>query len=123
MNIEEFRKYCLSLPGATEKMPWSDPRYASLIVFSVGEKWFGLVDIDAFDYCNLKCDPEKSDELRARYDGIMPGWHMNKRHWISVYFHSDVPERLIKQLVSESYHTVFSSLSKKEQQRILAEES
>lgn len=123
MNIEEFREYCLSLPGATEKMPWSDKRYASLLVFSVGEKWFGLVDIDAFDYCNLKCKPERSDDLRAIYNGITQGWHMNKRHWISVYFHSDVPESLIKQLVKESYQAVLSSLSKKEQHRILEEES
>ncbi len=113
MNIEEFRNYCLSFAGAGEKMPWVEPAYASLLVFMVGDKWFGLVDVDEFDFCNLKCDPARSLELQARYEGITLGWHMNKKYWISVYFNKDVPDSLIKELVKDSYGIVFSKLPKK----------
>jgi len=119
MNIEEFRDYCLSLKGTTEKMPWNKKEYSSLLVFSVGDKWYGLVDIDKFEYCNLKCDPEKSLELQARYEGITPGWHMNKKYWISVYFHEDVPDSLIKELVALAHDIVLNSLPKRVRQQIL----
>lgn len=113
MNIEEFREYCLSKPGARDKMPWAEREYSSLMIFEVGEKWFGLVDIDSFEFCNLKCDPEKSLDLQSRYRGVKPGWHMNKKHWISVYFHSDVPDSVIRELVDHSYELVFSKLPRK----------
>ena len=121
MNVEEFRNYVLSLKGTTEKMPWTEPEYSSLLVFEVGDKWFGFVDIDKFEFCNLKCDPERSIELQEKYEGIKPGWHMNKKYWISVYFHSDVPDSLIKELVVASHDIVFNKLPKKVQVEISAE--
>lgn len=75
MNIEDFREYCLSLPGAEEKMPFTRMESArSILVFSVAGKWFCFVDIDAFDFCNLKCDPTEAGELEGEYDGIRPGY-------------------------------------------------
>jgi len=119
MNVEEFRSYCLSLKGTTEKMPWTEPKYAGTLVFEVGGKWFGFVDIDTFEFCNLKCDPEMSQALQTRYEGITPGWHMNKKHWISVYFHKDVPDSLIKKLVTSAHDIVLKKLPKKLQADIL----
>jgi len=113
MNVEEFRDYCLSLKGTTEKMPWRDPEYSSVLVFEVGGKWFGFVDIDRFEFCNLKCDPDISLELQARYEGVTPGWHMNKKHWISVRFGRDVPDAVIKELVAAAHDLVFAKLPKK----------
>lgn len=120
MNIEDFRNLCLSLKGTTEKMPWKEPEYSGIIVFSVGGKWFGFVDMDKFEFCNLKCLPELSLELQGRYNGIAPGWHMNKKHWISVYFNSDVPDSKIKELVIAAHDLVFRSLPKKVQSEINA---
>lgn len=114
MNIEDFREYCLSLPGTEEKMPFTRMASASsILIFSVAGKWFCFVDIDAFEFCNLKCDPTESGELAGEYDGIRPGYHMNKRHWISVFFNSDVPDAKIKELVRKSYELIVASLPKR----------
>ncbi len=94
-------------------MPWSEPEYAGVVVLSVGGKWFGFVDVDRFEFCDLKCDPELSLELQEKYNGVTPGWHMNKKHWISAYFNSDVPDSVIKRLVEAAHDTVLGSLPKK----------
>lgn len=112
MHIEEFRSYCLSLEGAEEKMPFA--RAASeydrnMLVFHVHGKWFCFVNIDAFDFCTMKCAPERIFELQARYDGIQPGYHMNKRHWISIRFDRDVPDELIRQLVKDAHSLTMAS--------------
>lgn len=123
MNIEDFRKYCLSFCGVHEKMPFDKATSEydrNLLVFCVADKWFCFVNIDVFDFCNLKCRPEQTEELRDKYEGIRPGYHMNKRHWISVYFDSDVPDETIKELVKQSYDIVVASLSKKEKEALQA---
>lgn len=86
-------------------MPWIEPEYSGILVFEVGDKWFGFVDIDKFEFCNLKCDPEKSVELQARYEGITSGWHRNKKYWIPVYFNSDVSDCADKR-VSSFFSTI-----------------
>lgn len=123
MNIEEFRDYCLSFKGAEEKMPFRKATSAydrPLLVFQVCGKWFCFVNVDVFDFCDIKCDPEQIIGLEERYDGIRPGYHMNKRHWISVYFNRDVPDSLIRELVRQSYGLVVSSLTKKQQKELLS---
>lgn len=115
MNIEDFRNYCLSLPGVTESMPWAADKNEynrGLLCFSVADKWFCFVHIEEFEFCNLKCPPEKAEELRSRYDGVRAGWHMNKKHWNSVLFDSDVPDGEIFGMVRLSYDTVVAGLPK-----------
>lgn len=107
-NIEDFRNFCLTFKGVTEKFPFDE----TTLVFYVMNKMFCLVDIDAFDYCNLKCDPEEALELRAEYEGVNPGYHMNKNHWNSVYFNSDIPEGKLRELVTKSYELVVKGLRK-----------
>lgn len=121
MDIEEFRNYCLSFPGAEEKMPFD--KAASdydrrLLVFSVRGKWFCFVNIDEFDFCNLKCDPELAGGLVERYEGVTPGYHMNKRHWISVWFGKDVPDSRIRELVHASYNSVVATLPRKDRESL-----
>ena len=121
MNIEEFREYCLSLNGVYEKMPFTnvpDKYSRDVLCFYVGSKWFCFVNIEVFDFCCIKCDPNESGELQARYSGITPGWHMNKKHWISVYFNQDVPDKEIKELVKKSYDIIVKSLTKKEREAL-----
>jgi predicted DNA-binding protein (MmcQ/YjbR family) len=121
MDIETFRKYCLSLDGAMEKLPFekANSQYdKDLLVFYVADKWFCFVNIDKFDFCDLKCDPEESKELQDKYQGIKPGYHMNKKHWISVSFNSDVPDSLVQELVQKSYKLVVKNLPLKVQQSL-----
>lgn len=118
MDIEIFRKYCLSFDGAKEKLPFekATSQYdKELLVFYVADKWFCFVNIDKFDFCDLKCDPEESKYLQEKYQGIKPGYHMNKKHWISVSFNSDVPDSLVKELVGKSYELVIKNLPLKVQ--------
>lgn len=115
MNIEDFRTYCLSFKGVRDKMPFDKATSEydrNLLVFYVADKWFCFVNVDVFDFCNIKCPSQQIEELQDRYEGIKPGYHMNKKHWISVYFEMDVPEKTIKELVKHSYDMVAASLSK-----------
>ena len=121
MNISEFRAFCLSLPGVTETMPFTkiaDVRSRETICLCVGGKWFCFFNPLTMDFCCLKCDPAKAPELPMQYEGITPGWHMNKKHWISVYFHSDVPDDVFRSILREGYEIFLSSLPKKTQAAI-----
>ena len=91
-------------------------------MFSVATKWFCVIHVDEFDFCLLKCPPEQAEELRERYEGVRPGWHMNKRHWNSVYFNSDVSDKEIFDLVRLAYETTLSKLPKKLRESIAAGE-
>ena len=109
MNIEEFREYCLSFKGVHEKMPFPnvpDKYSRDILCFYAADKWFCFVHIREFDFCCLKCDPDEAIDLRDRYEGIEPGYHMNKRHWINVRFDRDVPDSEIRRLVRRSYELV-----------------
>lgn len=123
MNIEDFRTYCLSFEGAQDKMPFEKATSEydrNLLVFYVADKWFCFVNIDVFDFCNIKCASEQIMDLQDSYEGIKPGYHMNKKHWISVYFDKDVPDQTIKELVKQSYDLVVASLSKREKEALLS---
>lgn len=123
MNIEDFRNYCLSFKGVYDRMPFEKATSEydrNLLVFYVAEKWFCFVNIDVFDFCNIKCESGQIEILQDRYEGIKPGYHMNKKHWISVYFDRDVPDKMIGELVKRSYELVVDSLSEKEKGALTA---
>lgn len=83
------------------------------LVFKVMGKMFALTDITEFSSINLKSDPDKAVELRERYEAIIPGYHMNKKHWNTVLLDGSLPERLILSLVDDSYDLVVAGLTKK----------
>ena len=109
MNIEEYRDYCVAKKGVTEAFPFDE----TTLVFKVMGKMFALTGVDSFEYINLKCDPENAVELREQYNGVKPGYHMSKKHWNSVYLNSDVSDRMIYDLIDDSYQLVAKSLTKK----------
>jgi predicted DNA-binding protein (MmcQ/YjbR family) len=109
MNAEFFREYCLNKRGVTEGFPFD----SKTLVYKVGDKMFALTDVDEFISINLKCEPAMSVDLRERYEGVRPGWHMNKKHWNTVAVNSDVPITLLQELIDHSYHLVFDSLPKR----------
>ncbi len=110
MNIEDFRSYCLGLKGVEETLPFGP----DTLVFKVMGKMFALTGLDDDDFrVNLKCDPEWAIELRARYPDIIPGWHMNKKHWNTVYFERGmIDDGLLVELIDHSYALVAASLKK-----------
>ncbi len=114
MDLEECRNYCLSLKHTEEKLPFDE----TTLVFTVKGKMFCLTDIRLFDYINVKCDPEKAIELRERYDSVTPGYHMSKKHWNSVKIRGNIPDKLIKEWIKDSYDLVILSLPKKIQNEL-----
>jgi predicted DNA-binding protein (MmcQ/YjbR family) len=109
MNIEDIREYCLALKGTTESFPFDDVT----LVFKVGGKMYALVSLDGDLSINLKCDPEKSIELRELYKAVKPGYHMNKTHWNSIFVDGTISDKLIQQWILDSYTLVKASLPKK----------
>ncbi len=114
MNIEELRNFCLSLKGAEEKMPFDD----KTLVFSVKGKMFCATDVEDYELINLKCDPEEAILLREKYDDVIPGYYMNKKHWNSVKTNGKIPNRLMEEWIRKSYDLVVSALPKKEQKAL-----
>lgn len=113
MNISDFREYCLAKKGVTESFPFDN----KTLVFKVG-KMFALADIELFASLNLKCDPERAIDLRETYQGVHPGYHMNKTHWNTVSLGKDVPQKLILELIDHSYELVVNSLTKKQKDEL-----
>jgi predicted DNA-binding protein (MmcQ/YjbR family) len=114
MNIEEYRNYCLQKKGVTEGFPFDN----TTLVFKVVGKMFALTNVDNFESVNLKCDPDKALELRAKFSGIKPGYHMNKKHWNTVRMDDSVPFNLIREMIDDSYNLVVSKLSKKQRDEL-----
>lgn len=109
MDIVSFREYCIAKPGVTEEFPFDNQTLA----FKVMGKIFALTDVDLFTAVNLKCDPEYAVELREKYAGIVPGYHMNKKHWNTVATDGSIPDAKLQHLINHSYELVVSKLPKK----------
>ena len=98
MNIEQLYNFCLSLKGVTEHFPFDE----DTLVFKVGGKMFCLSNLSSWEKAlpslNLKCNPERAEELRAEYESIRPGYHMSKVHWNSIDFNGDVSDKMMCEL-------------------------
>ncbi|MBD1429521.1 MULTISPECIES: MmcQ/YjbR family DNA-binding protein [Sphingobacterium] len=112
MHIEELREYCLGLaPSVTEEMPFGP----DTLVFKIGGKIFLLVGLDQVQDLsfNVKCDPEYAVELREKYEQtVIPGYHMNKKHWNTVYIGRELHDKQLQELIDHSYELVVKSLPK-----------
>lgn len=100
MNIEDIRNHCISKPGAEEGFPFGN----DTLVFKVKGKIFLLAGLnsDPLQF-NVKCNPDKALELREKYPCVIPGYHMNKKHWNTVVIDGSVSATLLKQWIDESY--------------------
>ncbi|MEM7161300.1 MAG: MmcQ/YjbR family DNA-binding protein [Bacteroidota bacterium] len=105
-----MRIYCLSKDAVTESFPFDE----WALVFKVGSKLFAITNVDSGKTVNLKNTPEENIRLREHYQGIEPGYHMNKKHWNTVDIQSDVPDGLLKEMIDTSYELVKNALTKKE---------
>jgi predicted DNA-binding protein (MmcQ/YjbR family) len=109
VNIEAFQKYCMAKKGVTEEFPFDN----NTLVYKVMGKMFALTDVEEFEGINLKCDPEVGVQLREEYAAVQPGYHMNKKHWITVQMDGSIGDKLIKGWIDASYNLVVASLPKK----------
>ena len=114
MNIEDLRNYCITKKAVREDFPFGE----NTLVFKVLDKAFALTSLSDPGSVNLKCDPEKAVELRERYECVQPGYHMNKKHWNTVYFDGSVSDKLICEWIDHSYDMVVKGMSKKEQAKL-----
>ncbi|EGV44539.1 MmcQ/YjbR family DNA-binding protein [Bizionia argentinensis JUB59] len=114
MNIEQVQEYCLKKKGVTEEFPFDN----DTLVFKVLNKIFALLPLQSWESgqaaINLKADPDYVIELRENYSSIRPGFHMNKKHWNTVYIYEDkVSPKFLKELIDHSYNMVVKGMTKK----------
>ena len=103
MNIEMIREYCLEKEGCEEGFPFGE----ETLVFKVNGKIFCLLSLDEQPLrMNVKCNPERAIELRESNSFVLPGYHMNKRHWNTVICEAFVSEKFIKQCIDHSYELI-----------------
>ena len=115
MNIEDIRKYCLSLSGTEEDYPFGE----DTLVFKVAGKMFTLASLDSIPLqINLKCDPETAIELREMYEAVIPGYHMNKKHWNTVILDGTIKAKELKEWIKNSYNLVVNGLSKSAKKKL-----
>lgn len=112
MYADELQQYLLTRPAATEEQPFGP----DVLVYKVKGKMFatlGIDDDDGMGRTNLKCDPDRAVDLREAHVAILPGYHMNKRHWNTLVLDGSLSDELVRELVDHSWNLVVAGLPKK----------
>jgi predicted DNA-binding protein (MmcQ/YjbR family) len=105
MNSAELRDHLLSFPGAEETFPFGP----DTSVFKVDGKMFALSQLDADSLrISLKCEPALAEQLREAHAEVLPGYHLNKRHWNTVILDGSLREQMITEMIEDSYDLVVS---------------
>ena len=113
MDHSQIKQYLLSFPGATEDFPYGPDSG----VYKVRHKLFAvLAESEGVSRVNLKCDPDEAIALRETYESILPGYHMNKRHWNTIILDGSVPSDEIRRLIDNSYIIVVNGLQSRERE-------
>lgn len=108
LNIESIRKYCLSLPHATESVQWGAD-----LVFKIGGKIFTVVGIESVPMqFSLKCTPEEFARL-IELEGISPAHYVARYHWVTISGPATLGATETKRLIRKSYDLVWEKLPKK----------
>lgn len=103
MTLDQLLDYSLAKPDTVETLPFGP----DVLVLKVKGKVFLLIPLNTDPIqCNVKCDPERAIELREEYASIIPGYHMNKKHWNTIILDGTVPSKLIYELIDHSYELV-----------------
>ena len=110
MGPAALRRWCLAQSGSIEDFPFGP----EVSVFKVAGKMFALSALDREPLeVSVKCEPELALQLRASYDAIRPGYHLNKQHWNTVTLDDTLPDQLVRDLIEDSYDLVVSALPKR----------
>jgi predicted DNA-binding protein (MmcQ/YjbR family) len=108
MDAEELRDRCLSFVGAKETFPFGP----ETSVFKVAGKMFALSRLDAEDLrVSVKCDPSLAESLRAAHSEVIPGYHLDKRHWNTVIIGGALADAAVRDMIEDSYDLVVSKLT------------
>lgn len=108
MNIEDVRFYCLLKENAEECFPFDD----ETLVFKVNNKIFAILSLSGDASLTLKCNPERALELREYHSEIVPGYHLNKKHWNTLDLNGKLSDTFIKELINHSFELVSYSIKK-----------
>lgn len=115
MDSTELRDRCLSFTGAEETFPFGP----ETSVFKVGGKMFALSQLEAESLrVSLKCEPQLAESLRAAHAAVIPGYHLNKRHWNTVIVDGSLPDEAIRDMIEDSYDLVVSKLPRERRRAI-----
>lgn len=115
MNLQQIRTYCLKQRGALEDFPFGD----DIHVFKVGGKMFALLhEKNSTLQISLKCEPELAEVLRLQYTAVIPGYHLNKRHWNTVIMDGSIDDAEVFGFIDLSYRLVFKALKKSDREKI-----
>jgi predicted DNA-binding protein (MmcQ/YjbR family) len=115
LSPEALRECCLARPGASEDFPFG-PQTS---VFKVAGKMFALSALGSVPLkVSLKCEPELAEQLRATYPAIVPGYHLNKRHWNTITLDGSVDDRTVRDMIEDSYDLVVGGLPRTTRERL-----
>ena len=115
MNLKSLQETLIKKKGTTEEIPFGP----EALVYKVMGKMFALVAWEENPLrISLKCDPDFALALRAKYPAIIPGYHMNKRHWNSIILDGSLPETLILEMIDDSYTLVVKKLRKVDKEKL-----
>jgi len=109
LTIEKWRKACLTKLGSVEETPFGP----EALVYKVSGKMFALIGVKAPLSMNLKCDPQEATMLRDIFEAVIPGYHMNKKHWNTVILNNSIPDGEIERMIDNSYALVLKGMTKK----------
>ena len=115
MNPAQLRDHCLTFTGAEETFPFGP----DVSVFKVAGKMFALSGLDSDSLqVSLKCEPSLAEQLRESHAAVIPGYHLNKRHWNTVMIDGSLPDQMLEEMVEDSYDLVVSALSRARQRSL-----
>ena len=115
MNARDLRTHCLAFAGAAETFPFGP----ETSVFKVAGKMFALSQLDHAPLrVSLKCEPGLAEQLRETHAAVLPGYHLNKRHWNTVIVDESLADQLIKDMIEDSYDLVVSGLPQARQEAL-----
>jgi predicted DNA-binding protein (MmcQ/YjbR family) len=117
MKAADLRRHCLAQPEAVEEFPFT-PDHS---VFKVAGKMFALSALKRTPLqISVKCEPELALQFRDSYAAVAPGWHLNKRHWNTITCGGDCPDKLVRDMIEDSYDLVVEGLPKGMRERLRA---
>jgi predicted DNA-binding protein (MmcQ/YjbR family) len=107
MRAATLREHCLAFPGSAETFPFG-PQTS---VFKVAGKIFAISRLNEDQLrVSLKCEPLLAEQLREANPAVTPGYHLNKRHWNTVMIDGSLPDRMIRDMIEDSYDLIVSKL-------------
>jgi predicted DNA-binding protein (MmcQ/YjbR family) len=116
MTAAQLRRWCLERPGASEEFPFGQ----GVSVFKAGGRMFAISALGSRPLqVSLKCEPDLAEQLRVSYPAIEPGYHLNKRHWITLTLDGSLPDAMVLGLLEDSHELVVGGLSRARQREIL----